>query len=155
MPVPSKKAENKEAFGYNSEVALVEWEKNQIKPLFREFDKDKKGTEKANLSKIVARLLNDECIIGKTPYIDQSKIDKLFEAWPDKVTWEYFRQNCNQWEWRQVPLEKLNETVNEFFAKAYKFKMQGKDAEYKDMTTKALRLQGSLTKTKPIQPAVP
>jgi len=30
--------------------------------------------------------------------------------------------------------------------------MQGKDAEYKIETTKALRLQGSLTKTKPIEP---
>jgi len=29
--------------------------------------------------------------------------------------------------------------------------MQGKDAECKDLTTKALRLQGSLTKTKPIE----
>lgn len=48
--------------------------------------------------------------------------------------------------------EYLNDMVNDFFARAYKFKMQGKDAEYKDMTTKALRLQGSLTKTKPIQP---
>lgn len=140
MPVPSKKAENKEAFGYNSEIALVEWEKNQIKPLFREFDKDKKGTDKANLIKIVTRLLKDECIIGKTPYIDQDKIGELFVSWPDKVAWEYFRQNCNQWEWRMVPLDQLNETVNDYFAKAYKFKMQGKDAEYKDMTTKALRL---------------
>jgi hypothetical protein len=32
--------------------------------------------------------------------------------------------------------------------------MQGKDAEYKDQTTKALRLQGSITKTKPIEPEV-
>jgi hypothetical protein len=29
--------------------------------------------------------------------------------------------------------------------------MQGKDNESKDMATKALRLQGSLTKTKPIE----
>ena len=29
--------------------------------------------------------------------------------------------------------------------------MQGKDTESKDMATKALRLQGSLTKTKPIE----
>lgn len=28
MPVPSKKAENKEAFGYNSEDALIPWETN-------------------------------------------------------------------------------------------------------------------------------
>lgn len=41
MPVPTKKAENWEAFGHNSEVALIEWEKNQIKPLFKEFDKGK------------------------------------------------------------------------------------------------------------------
>ena len=39
-----------------------------------------------------------------------------------------------------VPLEQLNEVINQYFAKAYKFKMQGKDAESKDATTKALRL---------------
>jgi len=43
MPVPNKKKENKDAFGQNSEAALIEWEKNQIKPLYREYDKDKKG----------------------------------------------------------------------------------------------------------------
>lgn len=49
MPVPTKKGENKEAFGNNSEIALIEWEKNQIKPLFKEFDKDKKGVDKSCL----------------------------------------------------------------------------------------------------------
>ena len=53
-----------------------------------------------------------------------------------------------------VPFDQLNEVVNQYFAKAYKFKMQDKDAESKDMTTRALRLQGSLTKTKPIQPPI-
>jgi len=28
MPVPTKKAANKEGFGKNTEVSLVEWEKN-------------------------------------------------------------------------------------------------------------------------------
>jgi len=28
MPVPNKKYENKMAFGRNSEIALIEWEKN-------------------------------------------------------------------------------------------------------------------------------
>ena len=46
MPVPNKKQENKDAFGKNSEAALIEWEKNQIKPLYREYDKDKKGVTK-------------------------------------------------------------------------------------------------------------
>ena len=44
MPVPNKKQED--AFGKNSEAALIEWEKNQIKPLYREYDKDKKGVTK-------------------------------------------------------------------------------------------------------------
>jgi hypothetical protein len=56
MPVPSKKLENKMAFGRNSEIALIEWEKNQIKPMFREFDKDKKGISKEELVKIMERL---------------------------------------------------------------------------------------------------
>jgi hypothetical protein len=56
MPVPSKKAENKAKFGENSEIALVEWEKNQIKPLFKEYDKDKKGVDHDTLVKIMGRL---------------------------------------------------------------------------------------------------
>ena len=47
--------------------------------------------------------------------------------------------------------ELLEETVENFFALSYKYKMQGKDTECKDMATKALRLQGSLTKAKPIE----
>mgnify|MGYP001026562283 CR=1 FL=1 len=78
MPVPTKKAENKDAFGHNSEDALIEWEKNQIKPLFREFDKDKKGISKESLVAIMKRLKQDECIIGKTPYCEESEFESLF-----------------------------------------------------------------------------
>ena len=56
MPVPTKKHENKLAFNKNSEIALIEWEKNQIKPMFKELDKDKKGLVKADLVKIMERL---------------------------------------------------------------------------------------------------
>lgn len=67
------------------------------------------------------------------------------------ITWEAFREGMNSWEWRMVDREDLEELVNDFFAQAQRAKMQGKDAECKDLTTKALRLQGSLTKTKPIE----
>jgi hypothetical protein len=40
--------------------------------------------------------------------------------------------------------------VNEFFALSMKYKMQGKKEESNKMATKALRLEGSLTKCKPI-----
>ena len=43
--MPTKKKENKDKFGGgNTEEALDEWEKNQVKKVFRtEFDKDKQG----------------------------------------------------------------------------------------------------------------
>ena len=46
LPVPRKKAENRAKFGKNSEDALTEWEKNQIRPIFRELSEGKKGITK-------------------------------------------------------------------------------------------------------------
>jgi hypothetical protein len=41
------------------------------------------------------RLKKDECIIGKTPFVDENIFESLFITWPEKCTWEYFRTNCN------------------------------------------------------------
>ena len=43
--------------------------------------------------------------------------------------------------------------VDDFFALSLKYKMQGRDDLSKEMATKALRLEGSLTKCKPIEAA--
>jgi len=157
IPIPTKKLENKMKFGQNTEDELVEWEKNQVKPLYREFDTEKKGVTKEELCEIMKRLATDECIIGKVPNVDESEYAGLFEKWDTnedgKVSWEEFREGMNKWKWRMVDRETLEEVINDFFAQSYKFKMQGKDAESKEMATKALRLQGSLTKTKPIETA--
>lgn len=79
----------------------------------------------------------------------------LFENWKPNsagvITWETFREGLNSWKWKMVERDVLEEVINDFFAQSYKFKMQGKDKESKEMATKALRLQGSLTKTKPIE----
>lgn len=155
IPVPTKKLENKLKFGQNTEDSLVEWEKNQVKPLFREFDKEKKGIQKTKLIDIMARLLTDECCIGKIPNCQESEFEGFFKEWqPNQaglITWEMFREGMNDWKWKMMDREVLDEIINDFFARAYKFKMQGKDKESKEMATKALRLQGSLTKTKPIE----
>ena len=67
------------------------------------------------------------------------------------VTWERFREDLvNRFPWKMVDRDVLEETVENFFALSYKYKMQGKDTESKEMATKALRLQGSLTKAKPM-----
>lgn len=76
MPVPTKKAENKAKFGQNTELALIEWEKNQIKPFFRKLDTEKKGINKEQLLELLEKLKEDECIIGKEP--DMSQIEDGF-----------------------------------------------------------------------------
>ena len=45
--------------------------------------------------------------------------------------------------------------VSDFFALSLKYKMQGKDEDSKAMATKALRLEGSLTKCKPVEKPQP
>ena len=103
----------------------------------------------------MARLATDECCIGKIPNCQESEFEGFFKEWtPNQaglITWEMFREGMNDWKWRMMDRETLDEIINDFFARAYKFKMQGKDKESKEMATKALRLQGSLTKTKPIE----
>lgn len=44
---------------------------NYVKALVREYDKDKTGVIKDDLKKILNRLLNDECYIGKVPTLEQ------------------------------------------------------------------------------------
>ena len=95
---------------------------------------------------IVERLAKDECIIGKVPNVaamDADFYENLFEAETKDgpVDWEKFREVlCARIPWKMMDREALEEIVNEFFALSYKYKMQGKDNESKDMATKALRL---------------
>jgi len=101
LPVPTKKEENRNKFGQNTEIALVEWEKNQIKPLFKEFDTDKKGIDKDKFAQIMERLSSDECIIGKVPRVEPEECDSIFEKWDTNtdgvLTWEEFREGANKW----------------------------------------------------------
>jgi len=69
-----------------------------------------------------------------------------------KVTWFDFRDQLNsKLLWRLQDREKLDETVEGFFKQAYKFRMQGNEKESKEYAARALRLQGALTNTKPIE----
>lgn len=80
IPVPTKKQENKDKFGQNTEDKLVEWEKNQVKELFVKHDTDKKGVTKEDLVEILKGLMKDECIIGKVPNLTDDEVSKLFNS---------------------------------------------------------------------------
>lgn len=42
--------------------------------IFREYDKDKAGIFKEDVKKVVRRLCNDECYIGKVPDIEDFQV---------------------------------------------------------------------------------
>ena len=82
MPVPHKKAENRARLGMYPQAALTEWEKNLIRPIFREFLEPKtKGIKKEHLVTIMQRLENDECTIGKVPDVKPDQYESLFTDW--------------------------------------------------------------------------
>jgi hypothetical protein len=45
--------------------------------MFREYDKDKNGLVKEDLKKLLRRLCNDECIIGKIPKVSDDEVSFL------------------------------------------------------------------------------
>lgn len=144
MPVPRRKAENRAKFGKNTENALTEWEKNSIRPFFRKYAEGKKGITKENCITIMGHLANDECVIGKIPNVPESEYEGLFENWEFNseglITWHFYAEGLNEWPWRFVDSETLRATIDDFFAKAHKLKMQGKETESREMASCALRL---------------
>lgn len=99
--------------------------------------------------------MEDECIIGKVPDLAVEELQTLFEPWgiteEKPCTWIQFREGLNNWVWRMQDREKLQKMIDNFFALSMKYKMQGKIAQSNEMSTKALRLEGSLTKCTPIE----
>ena len=83
-------------------------------------------------------------------------MSELAEKWEfnkdtSKTSWFEMRDALNiKWSWRLQDRERLNETVDAFFKQAYKFRMQGNEKDSKEYAARALRLQGSITKTKPM-----
>ncbi len=103
---------------------------------------------------MMGRLESDECIIGKIPNVTQAEYEGLFSKWVDGddelISWHYFAEGCNQWQWKFLDSDIMQANIDEFFAKAHKLKMQGKETESREMASKALRLQGSQTRAKPM-----
>jgi hypothetical protein len=51
-----------------------------VKKTFREYDKDKTGVIKDDLKKLLRRLCNDECIIGKIPKVSDDEVLCLYRG---------------------------------------------------------------------------
>ena len=103
-----------------------------------------KGITKENCIDLMSRLARDEAIIGKIPNVGPDQYENCFAKWnfgeEGIVTWHFFAEGCNDWKWKMVESAQLQATIDDFFAKAHKLKMQGKEAESREMASQALRL---------------
>jgi Ca2+-binding EF-hand superfamily protein len=67
-----------------------------VKLLFKEYDKNKSGfLEISELKLLMKKLLDDECIIGKVPKMNEAEIEIIFDNWDKnadgKINWVEFR----------------------------------------------------------------
>jgi hypothetical protein len=60
------------------------------------------------------------------------------------------RERLNSWAWKLTDRDHLNEMIDTYFKMSYKCKMQGNDKDSKEYAARALRLQASVTKSKPM-----
>ena len=79
------------------------------------------------------------------PDLSEDEVSQVVDSWEfnkdGRVTWFDFRENLNEkWSWRLQEREKLNETIDQFFKLAYKYRMQGNDKDSKEYAARALRL---------------
>jgi len=91
-----------------------------VRALFREYDKDKSGVVREDMKKIMHRLLNDECHLGKIPNISPESVESTVEQWPTtnigKIPFVQFKERLNRdWDWRMTDRERLDEVVETLF----------------------------------------
>ena len=98
---------------------------------------------------MMQRLAIDESIIGKVPNVRPDQYEQLFVNWSVNeqglISWHMFAEGCNQWQWRMLEKSNLQGRINNYFTRAQKLKMQGKEDQSRDEASKALRLEGAMS----------
>ena len=98
---------------------MNEWERNLVKGLFDKFLEGRKGVSVSDLVKIMERLAEDECVLGKVPNCDPEDYPGLMQKWDKNedtlVSWLEFRNGLNDWPWRMVEMAQLQSIIDDFF----------------------------------------
>ena len=140
----------------NVENQVTEWEKNFTRPVFFEYDINKNGyLDLDELTQVLNDLAEDKAGIGKVPDIPVPRVIDIMDQWDKnkdgKINWREFRDGMNEWPWRLADAPVVNNRIQELYKKAKWEESNGRMDGAKDMTMKALRLQGLGTRTAPIE----
>jgi Ca2+-binding EF-hand superfamily protein len=154
-PLASKVKTNSQNFGLCPENRVSEWEKNEIKKLFWNYDKDKSGyLDFDEMSQVLRDIKENKAGIGKVPVDDVPSIIEVMRAWDRnndaKIQWREFRDGMNTFRWKLCDEDFLKQEIKNLYAKAKKEEMNGRNDSAKQLAMMAMRLEGLDTRTKPL-----
>lgn len=154
-PIASKVKNTSQYFGLCPENRISEWEKNEIKKVFWNYDKDKSGyLDFDEISQVLRDIKENKAGIGKVPVDDIGTIVDFMRTWDrnndSKIQWREFRDGMNSFKWKLCDEDFLKQEIKNLYAKAKKEEMNGRADSAKQLAMMALRLEGLDTRTKPI-----
>ena len=154
-PLASKVKANNSNFGLCPENRVSEWEKNEIKKLFWNYDKDKSGyLDFDEMSQVLRDIKENKAGIGKIPVDEIPSIIEVMRTWDrnndSKIQWREFRDGMNTFKWKLCDEDYLKQEIKNLYAKAKKEEMNGRAESAKQLAIMAMRLEGLDTRTKPL-----
>jgi hypothetical protein len=131
-------------------LPITEWEKNYLMPLFKNYDKEKKGILKfADAKTFYDDLIDDRGCIGLAPNSTFEEFCIALKINSDKdntITWNDFRIRINDLRWTKADLKKTQERIDGYYKEANKLIFMGKGTQAPDLLHKATRLENALSK---------
>jgi hypothetical protein len=131
-------------------LPITEWEKNYLLPLFKVYDKEKKGNLKFSDSENLYKdLVDDKGCIGMVPDVTYQEFCDALKLNGEKenlVHWNDFRQRINDLIWSKADPKKTKERIDAYYKEANKLIYQGKNGQAPDLLHKANRLENAMSK---------
>jgi len=133
-------------------LPITEWEKNYLLPLFKAYDKEKKGNLKyADAQNLYKDLVDDKGCIGMIPHVSLEEFYeklKLSNTNPKEnaIHWNDFRIRINDLKWGKADEQKTQDRINNYYKEANKLIMSGKSAQAPELLNKASRLENAMSK---------
>lgn len=154
-PIASKVKNNSQYFGLCPEDRISEWEKNEIKKLYWNYDKDKSGyLDFEELALVLKDIKENKAGIGKIPVNSIEELIEIVKSFDrstdNKIHWRELRDGMNSFRWKLCEPDVLEQEIKSLYARAKKEEMNGRTDSAKQLAMMALRLEGLDTRTKPI-----
>jgi len=131
-------------------IPITEWEKNYLMPLFKAYDKEKKGNLKyVDIQSLYNDFIEDKGCIGVIPdatFEEFCSAIKINAETQPTVSWNDFRLRINDLKWCKADAKKTQERIDAFYKEANTLIFMGKSTQAPPILHKANRLENAMSK---------